>query len=236
MGTDHTFPVPSINHQLSTINFPSPSRMKIAIIDYGGGNLQSVRNALRRTGSEAEYANTPEALHAADLLVFPGQGEFGDTMAALRRQGLADPLREWIAADRPFLGICVGYQALFEGSEENPAAKGLAVFPGVVRKFTPGSGLKVPHMGWNRVRLTDPADPAWAGLEPDPHFYFVHSYYPDPADASLVAGVTDYGGEFACAIRRGNLTATQFHPEKSQDAGLTLLRNFVLSHTPAAVG
>ena len=204
--------------------------MKLGIIDYGGGNLQSVRNALRYNGVEAAYVNTPEGLADVDALVFPGQGRFDDSMAGLNRQGLVDPLRDWIRADRPFFGICIGYQALFERSEENPGVAGLGIFEGEVIRFPSKPGFKVPHMGWNQVALTNKEDPVWAGQESDPYFYFVHSYHPNPADPSLTAGTTDYEGDFVCAIQRGNLIATQFHPEKSQDAGLILLRQFVTRH------
>ena len=204
--------------------------MKLGIIDYGGGNLQSVRNALRYNGVEAAYVNTPEGLADVDALVFPGQGRFDDSMAGLNRQGLVDPLRDWIRADRPFFGICIGYQALFERSEENPGVAGLGIFEGEVIRFPSKPGFKVPHMGWNQVALTNKEGPVWAGQESDPYFYFVHSYYPNPADPSLTAGTTDYEGDFVCAIQRGNLIATQFHPEKSQDAGLILLRQFVTRH------
>ncbi len=210
--------------------------MNLGIIDYGGGNLQSVRNALRTVGVESGYITDAASFGKVDALVFPGQGAFGDSMAALRRQGLVDPLREWIRADRPFFGICIGYQALFERSQENPGVAGLGVFEGEVVRFPSRTGLKVPHMGWNRVRLTEPDNPVWSGQDPDPYFYFVHSYYPAPADPALAAGLTDYGGEFVSAIRRGNLLATQFHPEKSQTAGLTLLQGFVRRHGLVAEG
>ena len=204
--------------------------MNLGIIDYGGGNLQSVRNALRCTGVEARYVDSPAGFAGMDALVFPGQGRFDDSMAGLHRQGLVEPLREWIAADRPFFGICIGYQALFERSQENPGVAGLGVFEGEVRKFAARPGLKVPHMGWTRVRLSHADGAAWQGQEVDPYFYFVHSYYPVPADPALTAGITDYDGDFVCAIERGNLIATQFHPEKSQAAGLALLGQFVRRH------
>ena len=209
--------------------------MNLGIIDYGGGNLQSVRNALRHIEVEAKYVSTPQGFDEVDALVFPGQGRFDDSMAGLTRQGLVAPLQEWISADRPFFGICIGYQALFERSQENPGVAGLGIFEGEVVRFPARPGLKVPHMGWNKVRLKNSADPMWTSLDRDPYFYFVHSYYPNPADPALAAGTTDYGGEFVCAIQRGNLIATQFHPEKSQDAGLSLLRAFVKRHgLPAA--
>ena len=207
--------------------------MKLGIIDYGGGNLQSVRNALRTTGVEAFYINEPGGFVGTDAIVFPGQGRFDDSMAGLQSRGMVDPLREWILADRPFFGICIGYQALFERSQENPGVAGLGIFEGEVVRFPHRPGLKVPHMGWNQVRLSDPADTAWSGQDADPYFYFVHSYYPSPCDPTLTAGTTDYEGEFVCAIQRGNLIATQFHPEKSQTAGLQLLGQFVRKHVEA---
>ncbi|MES2708554.1 MAG: imidazole glycerol phosphate synthase subunit HisH [Verrucomicrobiota bacterium] len=208
--------------------------MKLGIINYGGGNLQSVRNALRHTGTEADYVSTADDFAGLDALVFPGQGAFGDSMTALKRLDLVEPLKDWIAADRPFFGICIGYQLLFESSEEDSTVEGLGIFKGRVVRFTPQPDRKVPHMGWNRVKLTQPGSLGWDGAEQDPFFYFVHSYYPAPEDPSLTAGVTDYDGDFVCAIERGNLIATQFHPEKSQSAGLRLLANFVKKHEPAA--
>lgn len=203
--------------------------MTPGIIDYGGGNLQSVRNALHHLGHSPVLIDSPESLAQCDAVLFPGQGAFGDTMTALESRGLTGPLREWILADRPFFGICIGYQALFDASDENPGVEGLGIFRGRVVRFPSKPGLKVPHMGWNSVRLTDPADPLWDGLQADPFFYYVHSFFPAPKDPALVAGVTDYAGEFAGAIRRGRLIATQFHPEKSQENGLRLIANFLRS-------
>ncbi len=198
----------------------------IGLLDYGAGNLQSVRNALKALGRESVVVGDPEALTAGiDALIFPGVGAFGDSMRTLRDRGLAAPLREWILAGRPFLGICIGYQVLFEQSEESPGVDGLAVFPGsVVRLQAPG--LKIPHMGWNQARLRHPDDPLWQGLGPAPHVYFVHSFHPVPADDSLVAATTDHGSTFASAIRWPSGAAVQFHPEKSQTAGLRLIDNF----------
>lgn len=204
--------------------------MKPGIIDYGGGNLQSVRNAIRALGHEPVLVNAADDLADVNALVFPGQGAFADCMNALHSRGLVEPLREWLAADRPFFGICVGYQVLFDGGEENPGVAGLGVLRGQVVRFPSEPGLKVPHMGWNNVHPMHPHDAAWAGLGEDPFFYFVHSYYPDPMDADVIAGTTAYAGrDFAAAIQRGRMIATQFHPEKSQAAGLRLLGNF-LSH------
>jgi glutamine amidotransferase len=197
------------------------------IIDYGGGNLQSVRNALRALGQEPVLVHGAADLAGVEALVFPGQGAFRDCMTALNDRGLVGPLREWIAADRPFFGICVGYQVLFESSEENPGVEGLGVLPGKVVRFPAVPGVKIPHMGWNTAHVTHPDNAAWAGLGSDPFFYFVHSYYPQPDDAGVVAASTDYAGlTFAAAVQRGNMLATQFHPEKSQATGLQLLGNF----------
>ncbi len=201
--------------------------MKPGIIDYGGGNLQSVRNTVRALGHEPVLVKSGADLEGVSALLFPGQGAFADCMQALDRQELTSPLKEWIAGDRPFFGICVGYQVLFEGGEENPGVAGLGILEGQVVRFPKEPGLKVPHMGWNNV-TTNPSDPAWEGLGEDPFFYFVHSYYPEPADPSVIAGRTTYAGrEFAAAVQRGRMIATQFHPEKSQDAGLRLIGNFL---------
>lgn len=200
--------------------------MRIGLIDYGAGNLQSVRNALRANGRESTLVARPEELADVEAVIFPGVGAFGDSMRHLDEQGLSDPLRAWIKADRPFFGICIGYQVLFERSEESPGVRGLGVFPGTVIRLR-APGLKVPHMGWNEARFTQPDDPLWAGLGPAPHVYFVHSYHPQPADPALIAATTDYGAPFASAIRWATGAAVQFHPEKSQHVGLRLLENFV---------
>lgn len=201
---------------------------KLGVVDYGGGNIQSVRNAL--TALEAEYVeiNSPDRLSDVTALVFPGQGAFGDSMAALHERKLVDPLREWLKQDRPFFGICIGYQVLFETSEEQPGVEGLGVFPGKVVKFTDAPGLKIPHMGWNTAHIVGEDQRPWAGLGSDPFFYFVHSFYPAPADQSIIATETTYGASsFASSVQRGNILATQFHPEKSQANGLRLMGNFV---------
>lgn len=201
--------------------------MSTGIIDYGAGNLQSVANAVHHLGIEPRLITGSEGFGGLTHLILPGVGAFGDSMLELERRGLADPVREWIAADRPFFGICVGYQLLFTEGEESPGVPGLGVFEGRVRRF-PDDGRKIPHMGWNAATASDPGDPLWQGLGETPFFYFVHSYYPEPADDSLVALTSEYEGtRFASAIRRGHLLATQFHPEKSQKAGLRLLRNFL---------
>jgi glutamine amidotransferase len=208
--------------------------MNLGILDYGGGNLRSVINAFRAIGREASLVTSPRQFELLDVLVFPGQGAFGDSVRQLTAGGLWEPLREWLRMERPYLGICLGYQLLFESGAESPGVAGLAKFRGEVPRFPAQPGLKIPHMGWNTARFTDPAHPAWAGLGDSSVFYFVHSYFPQPLDPSLAACLTDYGGEFASGITAKNLIAVQFHPEKSQQAGLTLLRNAMAFLSPAS--
>lgn len=198
----------------------------LGIIDYGAGNLSSVCNSFRAIGYEARLVRESRELEGLTHLVLPGVGSFGDCSRALCRQGLDDAIRSWIREDRPFLGICIGYQILFEDGEESPGASGLGLFRGHVRRF--GSHVKkIPHMGWNCVTPADPAAPLWKGLGENPYFYFVHSYYPVPEDPSLAAASCTYGDTFAAAIIHGHVAATQFHPEKSQTLGLRLLDNFM---------
>jgi len=198
------------------------------IIDYGAGNLRSVHKAVQKLGFDATLITGPDAMNDVDVVILPGVGAFGDCIRNLSEQRLVEPLRQWLSAGRPYLGICLGYQVLFESSEETPSVEGLGIFPGNVVRF-PRSDLKVPHMGWNEIQFADPTDPLWSGLPAHPHFYFVHSYYPDPNDDSLVASTCEYGVTFASSIRRGLIVATQFHPEKSQRLGLRILRNFLES-------
>lgn len=198
----------------------------LGIIDYGAGNLASVQNSFLAIGVDAVKVRTPNELEGLTHLVLPGVGAFGDCAAALRKQELADSIRNWVEADKPFLGICIGYQILFESSEETPGARGLGIFKGNVRRFSE-NGLKIPHMGWNEVTPTDATHPVWAGMGNNPYFYYVHSYYPEPCDKQLLAATTSYGDTYAAAIIKGKLIATQFHPEKSQLQGLKLLKNFI---------
>ncbi len=203
----------------------------IVIIDYGAGNLRSVQKAFEHLGHEAVFTSNPRDLDDAPAIVFPGQGASPSAMDALERDGMADAVRAAIAADKPFFGVCLGVQLLLEWSEEGPRDC-LGVAPGTVKRFD--AGLKVPHMGWNTVRLLRP-HPVFDGVPPESYFYFVHSYYADPADASWVAGTTAYGVEFASVLAHRNLVATQFHPEKSGAVGLRLYDNFVkrlVPHTP----
>jgi glutamine amidotransferase len=198
----------------------------IVIIDYGMANLRSVQKAFEAVGAAAEITADPHRVADATRLVLPGVGAFRDAIARLRETGLADAVVHHIDDGLPFLGICLGYQMLFTRSHEDGVHAGLDVFPGEVVRFAPRPGLKVPHMGWNPLRITRPDCPLFAGLPPDPAFYFVHSYYPATADPTLVAAEADYPGPFPAAIWRGNVFATQFHPEKSQEVGKVLLKNF----------
>jgi glutamine amidotransferase len=206
----------------------------IAVVDYGMGNLRSVVNALEAVGSGDDrvlLTSEPEQIRAADRVVFPGQGAAGDCMRAIDEYGLREAVLE-AAAERPFLGICMGLQVLIDHSEENQGTDCLGYLPGQVRYFgdhhrdADGSRLKVPHMGWNRVAQTR-EHPLWHSIADGSRFYFVHSYYLELPDSSMVAGTTGYGFEFTSVIARDNLFALQCHPEKSADTGLQLLRNFV---------
>lgn len=200
--------------------------MTIGIVDYGMGNLGSVSNACAFLKLPARIITSPADLAAQRAIILPGVGAFGDAMRHLAEHGFVAPLQEWIRSDKPFLGICLGLQLLFAGSEESPGVAGLDIFPGRVRKFPARDGLKIPQIGWNRVQITQPAHPLFAGVASGTHVYFVHSYYVDCDDAALVAGVTGYGIEYTSAIARGRVAAVQFHPEKSQQHGLAMLKNF----------
>ncbi|UOD31991.1 imidazole glycerol phosphate synthase subunit HisH [Massilia violaceinigra] len=206
---------------------------KIVVVDYGMGNLRSVAQALRAVAPEADVLISGEVadIDSADRIVLPGQGAMRDCMASLRQSGVEEALLR-AARTRPIMGVCVGEQMLFDVSEEGDTP-GLALLPGKVVRFRldgrlqpDGSRFKVPQMGWNRVRQVR-QHPLWQGILDDSYFYFVHSYYVQPDDASLTAGETDYGAPFCCAVARDNIFATQFHPEKSAAAGLQLYKNFV---------
>lgn len=202
--------------------------MKVALIDYGAGNLRSVANALRALGQEPAVVADAAELGDATHLLLPGVGSFGDCMAQLERRGLAGLIRNWVSAGRPYLGICLGYQILFDSSDESPGVAGLGLFRGKVKRFGDVPGVKIPHMGWNAARAARPNLKNWSGLGEAPYFYFVHSYFPVPEDDSIVASRTDYAAEnFASSIESGAVLACQFHPEKSQDAGLRLIGNFL---------
>jgi glutamine amidotransferase len=198
--------------------------MVIVIIDYGAGNLRSVVNAIARLGYQTRITSDPGEVLKAQAVILPGVGAAGDTMASLERLKLADPIRQLVTEDRPFLGVCIGLQILFTGTEEGGGHKCLDIIPGRVRRLPPG--LKIPHMGWNQLRQTI-SHPIFEGIPDEANFYFVHSYYVAPEDRSLVAGETEYGIPICSAIARGNLVATQFHPEKSGEVGLKLYDNFI---------
>ena len=197
----------------------------IAIIDYGAGNLQSVKKAYDYLGVETAVTADPRVLSSAAAAVLPGVGAFGDAMAALRSLQLEEPIRHFIEQDKPFLGICLGLQLLFEGSEESPGVPGLGVLKGTIHRIPDGPGLKIPHIGWNSLRLLQ-KDGLFAGLEEEPYVYFVHSYFLRAEDRSVVSAKTEYGVAIDAAVRRGSLNAVQFHPEKSGKTGLAMLKNF----------
>lgn len=199
----------------------------IAIVDYGMGNLRSVQKAFEHIGADAVLTSEPATIESAQAVVFPGQGCFPDATRALQRAGLVDVLRAWPATGKPFLGVCIGHQLIFESSEEGEPVDGLGLMRGRVVRFSPGR--KIPHMGWNAVHKTEAGRscPLLDGIDDGAYFYFVHSYYPVPDDASIVAATTEYTDTFASVVWRDRLFSTQFHPEKSQAAGLRVLENFV---------
>jgi glutamine amidotransferase len=197
----------------------------IAIIDYEMGNLRSVQKAMERVGHSAVITSDPATLADADRIVLPGVGAFRDAIAALRERKLVEPIRAAVDAGKPFLGICLGLQLLFDKGYEDGEHDGLGIVPGEVVRFKLPAEFKVPHMGWNQVQFRK-RPPIFAGIDDGTHFYFVHSDYVVPSDKSVVATETDYSQPFCSSIWRGNLFATQFHPEKSQAAGLRLLKNF----------
>jgi imidazole glycerol phosphate synthase glutamine amidotransferase subunit len=200
-------------------------KAKVAIIDYGMGNLYSVRNSFKSLGIDADIIEGPAKILSYDKLILPGVGAFGDAMKELRERGFIAPIRDFIAAGRPFLGICLGMQLLLEKSDESRGVKGLGIIEGKVRKFS--SKLKCPHMGWNGIEKLKKGLKIFKGLGPDIYTYFCHSYYAQPRLRSVVIGRTDYGIKFASIIKDGNVYGMQFHPEKSQETGLKLLKNFI---------
>jgi glutamine amidotransferase len=199
----------------------------IALIDYGSGNLRSVHKALLKVGADVRIVQRPQEMMDAQAAVLPGVGAFDDCINALRKQELLGACKQFIESGRAFLGICVGYQALFEKSEEfNSCAAGLGVFRGSVIRFSNADGLKIPQIGWNQLEDLNSKCPLFRGVANGDYVYFVHSFFPKPEDASIIASRTTYGQRFASAIWRDNVFATQFHPEKSQKVGLGILANF----------
>ena len=205
---------------------------KIALLDYGMGNLHSASKALSAVGAEVSITNDPKVVAAADKIFFPGVGAMRDCIAGMQESGIDEVIRQAIF-NKPVMAICVGMQALFEQSAENGGTPCLGVLEGSVPAFNPtwtdeqGTTIKVPHMGWNTISEMDASHPLWQGIEDKAHFYFVHSYYCEPVNKAQVAAVCDYGQPFCASILQDNLFATQFHPEKSHTAGLQLLKNFV---------
>lgn len=198
----------------------------VAIIDYGAGNLSSVKKALDYLGAESEITQDRDKILSASHVILPGVGSFGDAMNSMEERGLVETVKEAALSGKPFLGICLGLQLLFEKSDESPNVKGLGLLKGRIVTIPKDNGLKVPHMGWNSVELKQ-KNGIFDGIDDDSYFYFVHSYYLKDADDDVVAGVTRYGVEIQCAVQKGNLCATQFHPEKSSKVGLKLLKNFL---------
>ena len=198
----------------------------IHIIDYDMGNLRSVQKALEKQGAEAVICSDPAELRAADKLILPGVGAFRDAIAALHKRDLVAPIMEHVAQDKPLLGICLGLQLLFDTSYEDGIFQGLGIIPGEVVKFKDQPELKIPHMGWNELKIKRDVS-LMQGIPESSHVYFVHSYYVVPRDPNVVVATSMHGEEFTAIIQRGNLYATQFHPEKSQQIGLQLLKNFV---------
>ncbi len=198
---------------------------KIVIVDYGMANLRSVQKAFEKVGFAAEISGDPNGIGDADKLVLPGVGAFRDAIARLRETGLVEPIAAHVRAGKPFFGICLGLQLLFTTSYEDGVYQGLDLFPGEVVRFGDVPGLKVPHMGWNQLRIKKPA-PHLADLPPEPSVYFVHCYYVVPRDPKIIATQTDYPTPFTSAIWQDNVFATQFHPEKSQKVGLAMLHKF----------
>jgi glutamine amidotransferase len=196
----------------------------IAIIDYGAGNIQSVKNALDYLKVENKITDKAEDIEKADKVIFPGVGAYGDVMKALEEKGLTESVKKAIS-EKPYLGICLGLQVLFEESEESPGVKGLGIFKGKVKKFK-SKTLKIPQIGWNSIKIAK-KDEILKGIKDESYFYFVHSYFVEPEDKSIILTKTDYGEEFVSGIVKDNVIGIQFHPERSGEVGLQLLKNFV---------
>lgn len=198
----------------------------IAIIDYGMGNIHSVQKALQVQGAKTIVTNSPEEIKKAKKIVLPGVGAFDDAVIELEKQKLIPSIKESIDGKKPFLGICLGMQLLFETSDEAKVKKGLGIFKGKVKKFEAKNSLKVPHMGWNQLKILQNC-PLLKGVQENPNVYFCHSYYPDPKEKEIIAATCNYGKDFAAVVWQDNVYGVQFHPEKSQGLGLVMLRNFV---------
>lgn len=197
----------------------------IAIIDYGAGNIQSVSKALKHIGCDAFITRDKEQILKADGAVLPGVGSFGDTMDTMNSYGIKDTVVEYTKSGKPFLGICLGLQLLFPESEESPNTKGLGIFDGTITKIPSGEGLKIPHIGWNSLDIKK-TDGLFKGIDQNSYVYFVHSYFLNATDKNIVSAQTQYGVTIDAAVQKGNVFATQFHPEKSGETGLKILKNF----------
>jgi glutamine amidotransferase len=200
-------------------------RPEIIVVDYDAGNLRSVQRALEAVGERPRITSNPRDVDQAEALVLPGVGSAQDCMRKLAARGLVEPLRAYAASGRPFLGVCIGLQLLFDGSEEGGGVECLGILPGTVKRFPGGEGLKVPQIGWNAVQLKFD-HPLLSGIPGGSYFYFVHSYYADPAEPEITLGEAEFGVDFAAIVARDNVVATQFHPEKSADLGLRIYANF----------
>ena len=198
----------------------------IAIIDYDAGNIKSVEKAVQFLGQEARITRVPAEIMSADKVILPGVGSFGDAMEKLERYELVNVIKEYTENGKPFLGICLGLQLIFDESEESPGIKGLSLLPGKIRRIPEGPGRKVPQIGWNDIKI-NPDSRLFHGIPDQSYVYFVHSYYLDAADKSVVAATTEYGVTIDAAVESGNIFACQFHPEKSSGVGLDILRNFL---------
>ena len=197
----------------------------LVIVDYGMGNLRSVEKAFEACGARPKISSDPKVIEKAGKIVLPGVGAFSHAMRELKKRKLVGPIREQIKNGTPYLGLCLGLQLLFSKSEEGGGSKGFGVIDGPVKRFT--HSLKIPHMGWNTVSIKQKNSPLFRGIENESYFYFVHSYYGVPEDKSWVLTTTKYGINFCSAVRKGNVFATQFHPEKSQTRGLRMIKNFI---------
>ena len=199
----------------------------IAIIDYGMGNIHSVNKALESCGAKTQVTNNPEDIQIADKVILPGVGAFNDAMDELKKQNLIKAIKNHINNKKIFLGICLGMQILFKGSQEAKGVDGLGILKGLVKRFENKKNLKIPHIGWNKLKIVSDKCPLLKDIPDNPHVYFCHSYYPMPEDKNIIAATTDYGTDFTSVIWQDNVYGAQFHPEKSQETGLKILRNFV---------
>ncbi len=199
----------------------------VLILDYGMSNLRSVSKALEKLGGRVKISSDPQELQRADKVILPGVGAFGDAMIELTKRSLVTPIRNFIESGKPFFGICLGLQLLFDFSEENPGVQGMGILPGKVVRFSNAPRLKIPHMGWNQIHIKKRSCPLLSGIEDQSFVYFVHSYYVKPERSDIVLAESDYGDAFTAMVWKGNLYGSQFHPEKSQDTGLKILENFL---------